>query len=196
MSKSSEPNPPTPSRREALKYTTLGTITVTAGVAFWGYGNALRPLQNAASRGSRPDEYIDLTSIDEGKTINYRIHNRAFDIRHLSDAEITQLHSVDTATLPDPISRNANLAADAPADAKNRLLAQRFVLVEATCPDASCAMQTNAGDFGGWLCECSGSHYDPLGRLRKTDSTGSDAQNLTIPKSHWDQTASELLVIG
>jgi ubiquinol-cytochrome c reductase iron-sulfur subunit len=46
------------------------------------------------------------------------------------------------------------------------------------CTHLGCVPLGNAGEYGGWLCPCHGSHYDLSGRIRK----GPAPKNLEVPE--------------
>ncbi|MCB1373497.1 MAG: ubiquinol-cytochrome c reductase iron-sulfur subunit, partial [Rhodobacteraceae bacterium] len=100
-------------------------------------------------------------------------------IRRRSPEEIEAAREVEISQLVDPLARNANLPADAPATDADRTMdeAGEWLLMTGVCTHLGCVPLGEAGDFGGWFCPCHGSHYDTAGRIRK----GPAPQNLHIP---------------
>ena len=84
------------------------------------------------------------------------------------------------AELKDPVARNANLAADAPATDVDRSAGEgkeNWLVMVGVCTHLGCVPLGQQGDFGGWFCPCHGSHYDTAGRIRK----GPAPENLAVP---------------
>ncbi|KAL7232888.1 hypothetical protein ACSBR2_010820 [Camellia fascicularis] len=66
-----------------------------------------------------------------------------------------QAGSVDVRSLRDPQKDS------------ERVIKPEWLVVVGVCTHLGCIPIPNAGDFGGWLCPCHGSHYDTPGRIRK-----------------------------
>jgi ubiquinol-cytochrome c reductase iron-sulfur subunit len=101
-------------------------------------------------------------------------------IRHRTAKDIEEANAVEVSSLPDPLARNANLAADAPATDKNRVINdnEKFLVMLGVCTHLGCVPIADSGDYDGWFCPCHGSHYDTAGRIRR----GPAPQNLAVPR--------------
>ncbi|CAL5368719.1 unnamed protein product [Camellia sinensis] len=54
-----------------------------------------------------------------------------------------------------------------PQKDSERVTKPEWLVVVGVCTHLGCIPIPNAGDFGGWLCPCHGSHYDTSGRIHK-----------------------------
>ena len=91
-------------------------------------------------------------------------------IRNRTPEEIEAAKRCRLAELKDPVARNANLAADAPATDVDRSAGEgkeNWLVMVGVCTHLGCVPLGQQGDFGGWFCPCHGSHYDTAGRIRK-----------------------------
>jgi ubiquinol-cytochrome c reductase iron-sulfur subunit len=125
---------------------------------------------------------IDISSIQAGQQVVFKFRGHPLFVRRRTPAEIAQAKSVDVASLPDPLARNANLPDNAPATDADRATKPEWLIVVGVCTHLGCTPtvstpQMPEGDYGGWLCHCHGSQYDIAGRIRK----GPAPQNLAIP---------------
>ena len=129
---------------------------------------------------------MDVSGIAPGTQLTVKWLGKPVFIRLRTEAEVAAANEVDPASLPDPMARNANIAADAPATDPNRSLVpvggdadsdSEWLVMMGVCTHLGCVPLGDAGDFGGWFCPCHGSHYDTAGRIRK----GPAPQNLPVP---------------
>ncbi|TJW45750.1 MAG: ubiquinol-cytochrome c reductase iron-sulfur subunit, partial [Mesorhizobium sp.] len=83
------------------------------------------------------------------------------------------------AELKDPLARNANLPADAPATDANRTTPgkEAWMVMVQVCTHLGCIPLGQEGEFGGWFCPCHGSTYDTAGRVRG----GPAPENMSVP---------------
>jgi ubiquinol-cytochrome c reductase iron-sulfur subunit len=100
-------------------------------------------------------------------------------VRNCTERERTDGEAVNLADLKDPIARNANLPADAPAtDANHTVLGKEaWMVMVQVCTHLGCIPLGQKDDLGGWLCPCHGSQYDTAGRIRK----GPAPENVAVP---------------
>ena len=113
-------------------------------------------------------------------------------VRNRTDKEVEEAKAVKLCDLKDPIARNENLPANAPATDLNRSVPKRenwFVMIQ-VCTHLGCIPLGEEGDFGGWFCPCHGSQYDTAGRIRK----GPAPENMAIPK--YEFTSETVVKIG
>jgi ubiquinol-cytochrome c reductase iron-sulfur subunit len=111
-------------------------------------------------------------------------------IRNRTPEEIEAAKKVPLDELKDPIARNANLAADAPASDPNRSGGgdsggassggegkENWLIMVGVCTHLGCIPLGQQGEYGGWFCPCHGSQYDTAGRIRK----GPAPENMAVP---------------
>lgn len=64
-----------------------------------------------------------------------------------------------------------------PEPDRRRSLQPEWIVLEARCTHLGCNLIEGGGRFGGWLCPCHGSEFDPSGRVTR----GPADANLRIP---------------
>ncbi len=165
-----------PTRRDFLYLATGAMGVVGAGAVAWPFIDQMNPDASALALASIE---VDVSAIEEGQSITVKWRGKPVFIRYRTPTEIEEAESIPVSDLPDPLARNANLAADAPADDKNRAAEGRepWLVMVGICTHLGCVPIGEQGDFGGWFCPCHGSHYDTAGRIR----TGPAPENLLIP---------------
>jgi|TARA_R110000868_G_scaffold11035_36_gene53932 ubiquinol-cytochrome c reductase iron-sulfur subunit len=170
-------------RRDFLYYATAGAGAVAVGAAVWPLVNQMNPSADVKAQSSIR---VDVSGIAPGTQLTVKWLGKPVFIRLRTEAEVAAANEVDPASLPDPMARNANIAADAPATDPNRSLVpvggdadsdSEWLVMMGVCTHLGCVPLGDAGDFGGWFCPCHGSHYDTAGRIRK----GPAPQNLPVP---------------
>ncbi len=170
-------------RRNFLYYATAGAGAVAVGAAVWPLVNQMNPSADVKAQSSIR---VDVSGVAPGTQLTVKWLGKPVFIRLRTEAEVAAANEVDPASLPDPIARNANIAADALATDPNRSLVpvggdadadSEWLVMMGVCTHLGCVPLGDAGDFGGWFCPCHGSHYDTAGRIRK----GPAPQNLPVP---------------
>lgn len=170
-------------RRDFLYYATAGAGAVAVGAAVWPLVNQMNPSADVKAQASIR---VDVSGVAPGTQLTVKWLGKPVFIRLRTEAEVAAANEVDPASLPDPIARNANIAADAPATDPNRSLVpvggdasadSEWLVMMGVCTHLGCVPLGDAGDFGGWFCPCHGSHYDTAGRIRK----GPAPTNLPVP---------------
>jgi len=164
-------------RRDFLYFATAGAGAVTAGAAIWPLVDQMNPSADVEALSSIR---VDIGSVQSGQQISVKFLGKPVFIRRRTEAEIEQARSVAVDDLPDPMARNANLPADAPATDENRTLDENgeWLVEQGVCTHLGCVpIGDGAGDFNGWFCPCHGSHYDSAGRIRR----GPAPENLPVP---------------
>jgi ubiquinol-cytochrome c reductase iron-sulfur subunit len=176
-------------RRDFLYYATAGAGAVTAGAAIWPLVNQMNPSADVQALASIR---VDVSGISPGTQLTVKWLGKPVFIRRRTEKDIELARSVDVASLPDPLARNANIAPDAPATDENRALDEtgEWLVEMGVCTHLGCVpIGDGAGDFGGWFCPCHGSHYDSAGRIRK----GPAPENLPVPLAEFvDDTTIKL----
>ncbi len=155
----------------------MGAVGVAAMA--WPLIDQMNPSSATLAAGTTE---IDISSIQAGQQVVFKFRGHPLFVRRRTPAEIAQAKSVDVASLPDPLARNANLPDNAPATDADRATKPEWLIVVGVCTHLGCTPtvstpQMPEGDYGGWLCHCHGSQYDIAGRIRK----GPAPQNLAIP---------------
>ncbi|PPB82504.1 ubiquinol-cytochrome c reductase iron-sulfur subunit [Albidovulum inexpectatum] len=165
-------------RRDFLYYATAGAGTVATGAAVWTLVDQMNPSADVQALSSI---FVDISGVEVGTQLTVKWRGKPVFIRRRTQEEIEAARAVELSDLVDPLARNANLPADAPATDENRLIdpeRPEWLVEMGVCTHLGCVpLGDGAGDFGGWFCPCHGSHYDPSGRIRK----GPAPQNLHVP---------------
>ncbi|SDX24936.1 ubiquinol-cytochrome c reductase iron-sulfur subunit [Ruegeria halocynthiae] len=175
-------------RRDFLYYVAGGAGVVATGAAVWPLVNQMNPSADVQALSSIRQ---DVSGVEPGTQLTVKWLGKPVFIRHRTGAEIQEAQEQDAEgvdALPDPLARNFNLNADAPATDANRVLPSpegeapgAWIVQMGVCTHLGCVPLGDAGDFGGWFCPCHGSHYDLSGRIRK----GPAPENLPIPPVEW-----------
>ncbi|WP_120634788.1 ubiquinol-cytochrome c reductase iron-sulfur subunit [Ruegeria sp. EL01] len=175
-------------RRDFLYYVAGGAGVVATGAVVWPLVNQMNPSADVQAMSSIRQ---DVSGVEPGTQLTVKWLGKPVFIRHRTGAEIQEAAQQDEeglAALPDPLARNANLNADAPATDANRVMPSpegeapgAWIVQMGVCTHLGCVPLGDAGDFGGWFCPCHGSHYDLAGRIRK----GPAPENLPIPPVEW-----------
>jgi len=163
-------------RRDFL-YIATGAVGLTgAALTAWPLIDQMNP---DASVKALSSVEMDLAPIEEGQSVTINWRGNPVFIRHRTAKEIEESKSVPMDQLPDPIARNENMAADAPATDENRVIdgKEKFLVMIGVCTHLGCVPIGDAGEYDGWFCPCHGSHYDTSGRIRK----GPAPTNLPVP---------------
>src|SRR5690606_5744462 len=150
---------------------------VGAGAAVWPFIDQMRP---DASTLALATVDVDVSAVEAGMSLTVKWRGQPVFIRNRTEREIEEAKAVPLADLKDPVARNANLAADAPATDADRSAGEgkeNWLVMVGVCTHLGCVPLGQAGDFGGWFCPCHGSHYDTAGRIR----TGPAPENLPVP---------------
>ncbi len=166
-----------PSRRDFLYIATGMAGVVGVGGAVWPFIDQMRP---DASTLALATVEVDVAALEPGMSLTAKWRGKPIFIRNRTPEEIEAAKSVPMAELKDPVARNANKAADAPATDEDRSAGdgkENWLVMIGSCTHLGCVPLGQQGDFGGWFCPCHGSHYDTAGRIRK----GPAPENLAVP---------------
>jgi ubiquinol-cytochrome c reductase iron-sulfur subunit len=148
-----------PSRRDFLYVATGSVAAVGAATAVWPFIDQMNP---AADTLAMATTEVDLSAVAEGQQIVITWQGKPVFVRHRTPREIAAAERDDYAPLKDP-------ATDASRIVQEDGQAGRppFIVLQASCTHLGCVPTFAAGDYGGWLCPCHGSHYDTAGRIRR-----------------------------
>ncbi|MBY8917490.1 ubiquinol-cytochrome c reductase iron-sulfur subunit [Nitratireductor rhodophyticola] len=164
-------------RRDFLYVATGVAGAVGAAGVAWPFIDQMRP---DASTRALASIQVDVSGVEPGMSLTVKWRGRPVFIRNRTDKEIEEARAVALEDLKDPVARNANIAADAPATDIDRSAGEgkeNWLVMIGVCTHLGCVPLGQAGDFGGWFCPCHGSHYDTAGRIRK----GPAPENLAVP---------------
>jgi ubiquinol-cytochrome c reductase iron-sulfur subunit len=157
------------SRRDFLKILTAAAGLVGLSATVWPFISALGPDADSEAV-ARP--IVNVAGIAANSAIAVRWNGLPIYIRKLTAKQIADNQFVVPDSLPDPASFSERVKPGY----------ESFVVVVGLNTGTPCELEGNdpsepRGPFGGWLCPCDGSVYDPLGRLRG----GPARKNLAIP---------------
>ena len=172
-----------PSRRDFLYIATGAVGVVGAALVVWPLIDQMNPDKAALALASVE---VDISSIQVGQSLIVKWRGKPVVIRRRTADEVAGAKAVKLGDLIDPVARNDNLAASAPATDENRSALSAtgatkgteewFVMVQ-ICTHLGCVPLGQQGDYDGWFCPCHGSQYDAAGRVRH----GPAPQNMEIP---------------
>ncbi|MCF1505683.1 MULTISPECIES: ubiquinol-cytochrome c reductase iron-sulfur subunit [Afifella] len=165
-----------PTRRDFIVVAT-GAMTVAAvGGLAWPFIDQMNPDSSALALGSIQ---VDVSGMEAGQSITVMWRGKPVFIRYRTPEEVAAARDTPLSDLKDPVARNENLEAGAPATMENRSPAGReeFLVMIGICTHLGCVPTGEAGEFGGWFCACHGSVYDTAGRIRH----GPAPRNMDIP---------------
>ena len=166
---------PSEERRDFLHVASGAVGLVGAGIAGWPLIDQMNPSADVKALASIE---IDLSELEEGKSLTVMWRGKPLFIRHRTDDEIKEASEVDIKKLPDPATDNDR--------AKN----PKYLIMVGVCTHLGCVPLADQGEYKGWFCPCHGSHYDTSGRIRK----GPAPTNMEIPKYEFVNT--DIIKIG
>jgi ubiquinol-cytochrome c reductase iron-sulfur subunit len=163
-------------RRDFLFVATGAAAAVAGAAAVWPLVNQMNPSADVQALAAIQ---VDLSAVEEGSQLTVKFLGKPVFIRRRTAEEIEAARADDGIQLPDPLARNANLPADAPATDENRAMdpSGAWLVMIGVCTHLGCVPLSEAGSFNGWFCPCHGSTYDTSGRIRG----GPAPENLYIP---------------
>lgn len=172
-----------PTRRDFIYIATGAAAAVGTALVAWPIIDQMNP--DAAALALATVE-VDISQIAVGQSIIVKWRGKPVVIRQRTPQEIEGAKAIPVDQLIDPIARNDNLPADAPATDENRSALSAsgaakgkeawFVMTQ-ICTHLGCVPLGQQGEYDGWFCPCHGSQYDAAGRVRH----GPAPQNMEIP---------------
>jgi ubiquinol-cytochrome c reductase iron-sulfur subunit len=165
-----------PTRRDFLYIATGAVGAVGAALAVWPFVDQMNP---DAGTLALAEVEVDVSQVAEGQSITAKWRGKPVFIRQRTAKEVEEGKAVAMADLKDPLSRNANLAADADASDANRAAVgkEQWLVMVGVCTHLGCIPLGQSGAYDGWFCPCHGSSYDTAGRIR----SGPAPENMAIP---------------
>ncbi|KAI9919681.1 hypothetical protein PsorP6_017513 [Peronosclerospora sorghi] len=119
---------------------------------------------------------LDLSSSSEGSSVTVKWRGKPIFIKHRTSKEIEISNQVDVSNLRDPETNAA------------RVQKPEWLVVLGICTHLGCVPTSDAGDYGGWICPCHGSHYDLFGKARRPKTSRSLRTSLLGRASYfWDE---------
>jgi ubiquinol-cytochrome c reductase iron-sulfur subunit len=167
-----------PTRRDFLYLTTGMAAAVGAVSVAWPFIDQMRPDASTLALASIE---VDVTGVEPGMSLTVKWRGKPVFIRNRTDKEVEEANAVALGDLKDPIARNANVAADAPATGADRSAGkgkENWIVMIGSCTHLGCIPLGQSGEYNGWFCPCHGSVYDTAGRIRK----GPAPENLAMPE--------------
>ena len=150
-------------RRDFLFTASYALGAVGVGVSVWPLIDQMNP--DASVKALATTE-VDISKVEQGKTITVLWRGKPVFIRKRTKEEINEAQSVKLEELKDPQKD------------QERVKKAEWLVMVGVCTHLGCVPLGNKGDFNGWFCPCHGSHYDTSGRIRK----GPAPTNLEIPR--------------
>ena len=185
-----------PNRRDFLYIATGAAGAVGAASAIWPFIDQMNP--DAATLALAEID-VDVSQVAEGQSITAKWRGKPIFIRYRTAKEVEEAKAVELGALKDPVARNANLPADAPATDTNRATGgggqpsggegqpaggegmsqtrEQWLVMVGVCTHLGCIPLGQSGPYDGWFCPCHGSAYDTAGRIRQ----GPAPENMAIP---------------
>lgn len=165
-------------RRDFLYIATGAMGAVGAAAAVWPFVSQLQPDASVLALSSTE---VDLSQIQEGQIVTVKWRGKPVFVWNRTAADIEKAKATEISALIDPVARNANLPAEAPATDQNRAAEgegrEKWLVVIGICTHLGCVPIGHMGEFDGWFCPCHGSEYDSAGRVRR----GPAPENLAVP---------------
>ena len=154
-------------RRDFLVLTTVAMATVGAGLAAWPFIDSMNPAADVIAGSSTE---LDLAPIKPGQMVTVVWRGKPVFVGHRTADQIAHAKADDAVDMIDPEPNSARVQRD------------EWLIAIGVCTHLGCIplgqnVAEPKGDFGGWFCQCHGSHYDTSGRIRK----GPAPRNLDIP---------------
>jgi ubiquinol-cytochrome c reductase iron-sulfur subunit len=144
-----------PSRRDILYIGTAAVAAAGAAAVAWPLIAQMNPDASTVAAGF-PVE-LDLAPIAVGQVIKVFWRGQPIFISHRTALEIESADSADWQSMRDP----------QPAEARVKPGHQQWVVVSAICTHLGCIPTEHQGNYDGWFCQCHGSQYDSVGRIRQ-----------------------------
>lgn len=165
-----------PDRRDFLYIATGMAGLVGTAVIAWPFIDQMRP---DASTLAMATVEVDVASLTQGASVVVKWRGKPVVVRYRTDKEMKDGEDTKLADLKDPLARNDNLAANAPATDANRSAPgkEAWLVMVQVCTHLGCIPLGQQGEYGGWYCPCHGSVYDTAGRIRH----GPAPENMAIP---------------
>ena len=163
-------------RRDFLLIATGAFAAVGTAFTLWPFIAQMNPDASALALATTE---VDVSSMQPGQSITVMWRGKPVAVRYRTDQEIQAAKEVPLADLKDPLARNANLDANAPATDANRAAPEKeaWLVMLQVCTHLGCVPLGQQGEYGGWFCPCHGSVYDTAGRIRH----GPAPENMQIP---------------
>lgn len=151
-------------RRDFVTLTAGSMTAVGAACAAWPLVDSLNPSADVLALSSID---VDLSGIEEGRTMVVKWRGKPVFITHRTKDEIKEAQTAPLKELKDPEEDSARVKEGY----------EQWLVTIGICTHLGCVPIANKGDYDGWFCPCHGSHYDSSGRIRR----GPAPLNLEVP---------------
>jgi ubiquinol-cytochrome c reductase iron-sulfur subunit len=166
-----------PTRRDFLYVATGMAGAVGAAAVAWPFIDQMRPDASTLALASIE---VDVAQLQPGMSLTVKWRGKPVFIRNRTPEEVEAAKNTNVQELKDPVARNDNLAADAPATDLARSAGEgkeNWLVMVGVCTHLGCVPLGQSGEYNGWFCPCHGSVYDTAGRIRG----GPAPTNLLVP---------------
>lgn len=139
-------------RRDFLYIATGAMGAVGAAAAVWPFVSQLQPDASVLALSSTE---VDLSQVQEGQIVTVKWRGKPVFVWNRTAADIEKAKATEISALMDPVARNANLPADAPATDQNRAAEgegrEKWLVVIGICTHLGCVPIGHMGEFDGWF---------------------------------------------
>ena len=138
-----------PTRRDFLYLTTGMAGAVGAVAVAWPFIDQMRPDASTLAMASIE---VDVSALEPGMSLTVKWRGKPVFIRNRTPKEVEEANKVDVTELKDPLARNANVAADAPATGADRSAGkgkENWLVMIGVCTHLGCVPLGESGEFGG-----------------------------------------------
>jgi ubiquinol-cytochrome c reductase iron-sulfur subunit len=166
-----------PTRRDFLYVATGMAGAVGAAAVAWPFIDQMRPDASTLALASIE---VDVAQLQPGMSLTVKWRGKPVFIRNRTPEEVEAAKNTKVEELKDPVARNDNLDADAPATDLARSAGEgkeNWLVMVGVCTHLGCVPLGQSGEYNGWFCPCHGSVYDTAGRIRG----GPAPENLLVP---------------
>ncbi|MEM7318592.1 MAG: hypothetical protein AAF408_06160 [Pseudomonadota bacterium] len=171
------------SRRSTLSYATLGATGVLLGASGVGLMRSCAPSADVIAE-SRPGPIVDFSELKPGESLTIKVEDWPLYVRVLSHMDLELINSLPTGPYAKTrVLQGRNLVSqtagfvDALPENIIRGNQNPFVALWRICTKFGCVPLENTGEYDGFFCPCSSTHFDLLGRFQK----GAEPENMYLP---------------
>jgi len=157
-------------RRDWIHIAALSTAGVGAASLLFPLVSQMAPSADVLAASTTD---VDISALQPGQSVKAEFRKQPLFVTRLTEEAMAEAMTADVSSLRDPAT-----LADRTQETDPSILVQLGVCTHLGCVPLGAAEGENKGDFNGYFCPCHGSHYDPIGRIRK----GPAPTNLAVPE--------------
>ncbi|MGB3710987.1 MAG: ubiquinol-cytochrome c reductase iron-sulfur subunit [Erythrobacter sp.] len=157
-------------RRDWIHIAAVSTAGVAAASVLFPLISQMAPSADVLAASTTD---VDISALQPGQSVKAEFRKQPLFVTRLTDATIAAVTDADVSDLRDP-----QTLAERTQEADPSILVQLGVCTHLGCVPLGAAEGEDKGDYNGYFCPCHGSHYDPIGRIRK----GPAPTNLVVPE--------------